>query len=90
MPKQTDEGRAKLRGLTSPLLFYVEYSITLHTWLAHVRSGFPPVERLSAAVNYVRSIDGKAIPPGQYLLERPTEIDRLAHLSGWHLLSWPV
>lgn len=89
MPTEVDAGRAKLKGLTVQGEFDVEYKITFTHSLEMVRAGFPPIQRSSADVAYIRSVDGRQIPQGEYLLERPSEINRVSNVVGWHVLSWP-
>jgi hypothetical protein len=90
--REVDEGRASLKALQGADQFEVAYRIVFTTELHTVRSGFPPVTKMKADVEYIRSADGRAIPEGEYLLERPTEINRVKNLGfgAWHVLSWPI
>ena len=87
---ELDKGQAKLTDFQGKELFKVEYSITFTTTLRSVKRGFPPVVNVEAQVAYIRALDGKEIPPGEYLLEREIEINRVKRsFVGWHVLSWP-
>jgi hypothetical protein len=77
MPVEIDEGSASLKGLLTEEEFAVRYKIAFTTEWETVRLGFPPVIKQSATVLYIRREDGKPIGEGEYLLERPSEINRL-------------
>jgi hypothetical protein len=85
------EGRAKLKDCYNNELFEVEYSIRFRTTLQFMRTGSSPVAKTKAEVRYIRALNGNAIAPGEYLLERDPEINRVKNLGGdsWHVLSWP-
>jgi len=75
---ERDEGRATLKAL-SPGTFegQVEYLIIHRTAMRDNQYGLPPVTETSSSVEFIRSIDGRQIPQGEYLLECPG-----SHLPG--------
>lgn len=89
--REIDEGRAKLKGLTVHGEFDVKYKLVYCSRLEQERAGYPPVRRFEATVEYIRSLDGRRMPPGEYLLERESEVNRLKNIGAntWHVLSWP-
>jgi len=84
-------GRGKLRSTSDvpPKEFEVEYSFEFEVEMRTVRSGLPPVPKHSARVLYLRAVDGKAIPQGEYILEAESEYHRVKNLgaNNWHYLA---
>ncbi len=88
---EKDEGSGRLTSLSDDRFeMAVEYSITFRRELRNVQPGLQPVADLTTTVHYIRSIGGREIPTGEYLLiKRGDKVNRVKKLVGWHVLSWP-
>ena len=89
--RETKSGRAPLRALgPAPLAYEVDFEIHFDMELRTIRSGLPPVPKISATVTLMRSTDGRSIPAGHYELAADGEFLRLQNLGfSWHVIASP-
>ncbi|HYM04922.1 MAG TPA: hypothetical protein VEU11_00040 [Terriglobales bacterium] len=89
--RETKSGRGPLCGVgPAQGRFEVDFKIHFDTQIRVIRSGMPPVAKVTATVSVMQSTDGRFIPAGQYDLDADGESIRLQNLgSSWHVLSKP-
>ena len=89
--RETKSGRATLRALApAPEWYEVDFEIHFDTQLRTIRSGLPPVAKITATVTLMRSRDGRSIPAGHYELAADGELLRLQNLGfSWHVMASP-
>jgi hypothetical protein len=89
--RETKSGRAPLRALRPPAEAYeVDFEIHFDTELRTIRSGMPPVPKISATVTLMQSTDGRSIPAGHYELAAGGEFLRLQNLGfSWQVIASP-
>jgi len=89
--RETLSGRAPLRALGPAQDTYeVDFEIHFDTEIRTIRSGLPPVPKISATVTMMRSTDGRSMPAGQYELAAEGEFLRLQNLgTSWHVIAGP-
>jgi len=89
--RETLNGRAQLRSLSVAADTYeVDYEIHSDTQLRTIRTGLPPVPKITAVVTRMQSSDGQVIPAGEYELTTGEECLRLQNLGlSWHVIASP-